>query len=59
MVVFGVAVGGVTISTAVILVDVVSVVVFVVVVAEGVVTLSPQLSGSLSSGGLLGPDLHP
>ena len=59
MVVFGVAVGVVTISTAVILVDVVSVVVLAVVVAEGVVTSPPQLSGSLSSGGLLGPDLHP
>ena len=54
VVVFCVAIVVVTISTAVILVDVVSVVVFVVVVAEGVVT-SPQMS----SGGLLGPDLHP
>ena len=32
----------------------------VVIVAEvGVVSCSPQLSGSLSNGGLLGPDLHP
>ena len=31
----------------------------VIVVAVGVVTSSPQFSGSLSNGGLLGPDLHP
>ena len=30
-----------------------------VVVVVVVVTLSPQFEGSLSSGGLLAPDLHP
>ena len=31
----------------------------VIAVVVGVVALSPQLPGSLSSGGLLVPDLHP
>ena len=33
--------------------------VVVSVIVVEVVTSPPQLSGSLSSGGLLGPDLHP
>ena len=43
-----------TVFVAVVVVDV-----GLVVVVVGVVTSSPQLSESLSSGGLLGPDLHP
>ena len=31
----------------------------VIAVVVGMVTSSPQFEGSLSSGGLLGPDLHP
>ena len=33
--------------------------VVVSVIVVEVVTSPPQLSGSLSSGGILGPDLHP